>query len=118
MVRGVERTVGFADGGEQAVERADDGDRERRDEEVVAEAQRERDAVGGEHRQQRVGRGNLAQERNARARRRAWMSTVISAATAVPAARPMSFDGSDGQRLRTTTNTTIVTSADRAASSR
>ena len=35
---GVERPVHFADRGEQAVERADDGDRERRDQEVVADS--------------------------------------------------------------------------------
>ena len=39
-----------------------------------------------------------------------WIRTVIANAAAVPAARPISFDGSAGQRLRTTTNTTIVTS--------
>ncbi len=66
MVRGVERAVRLADRRQQAVERADDGDRERRDEQVVAEPQRERDAVRRQHRQQRVGQRNPAQERHPR----------------------------------------------------
>ena len=37
------------------------------------------------------------------------MASVITAATAVPAASPMSFEGEEGQRLRTITNTTMVT---------
>ena len=34
---------------------------------------------------------------------------MTTAAAAVPAASAMSFEGDDGQRLRTMTNTTMVT---------
>ena len=66
MVRRVERPVGLADRGEQAVERPDHGDRERGDDEVVAEAQGEVDAGEAEQRQQRIRQRELAEERHAR----------------------------------------------------
>jgi hypothetical protein len=67
MVRRVERAVGLAYCREQAVERSDDGDRECGDHEVVAELHRQCDAVGTEQREQGIGKGQLAEEWNARA---------------------------------------------------
>ena len=67
MMRRVERPVRLAHGRQKAVERSDDRDGQRRDDEVVTEAQRKRDALGPEQREQRVGQRQLAQERHARA---------------------------------------------------
>ena len=68
-MRGVQRPVPLADGGEQAVEGAHDRDQEGREQEVVlvGQAQGERQAVPGRQRQERVRERDMPEEGDARA---------------------------------------------------